>query len=94
MDGEHVVSDIVGRLAKRTGKSLLQLENEGKIVQLRREPSKDIWDYEIVTLRKGLKYDRVLVGGSTFASRNNLTGIMNGNAAFFKYFKLMDGKPL
>jgi hypothetical protein len=93
-DGEHVVSDAVDRLAKRTGKSLIQLENEGKIVQLRSEPGKQIWKYEIVTLRKGRQYDRVLVGGLTYASRNNLTGNMSGNTAFFKFFKLMDGKSL
>jgi len=35
-DGDHIVSEAVERLAEQTGKSLLELEKEGKIVQIRR----------------------------------------------------------
>jgi hypothetical protein len=93
-DGDHVVSESVDRLAQKTGKSLLQLEKEGQIAQIRRGSGSNVWDYKRVTVHKGLKYDRVLLDGGTVASRNNLTGNMSGAADFFKYFKLLDGKPL
>jgi hypothetical protein len=38
-----------------------------------------------MVVRKGIKYDRVLVDGHTAASRNNLTGIASGVTAYFKY---------
>ena len=38
-----------------------------------------------IVVRKGIKYDRVLVDGHTAASRNNLTGIASGVTAYFKY---------
>jgi len=38
-----------------------------------------------LVVRKGIKYDRVLLDGKTIASRNNLTGIASGVTAYFKY---------
>ncbi|MGA3060635.1 MAG: hypothetical protein ABSD92_09735 [Candidatus Bathyarchaeia archaeon] len=38
-----------------------------------------------LVVRKGIKYDRVLLNGKTIASRNNLTGIASGVTAYFKY---------
>jgi hypothetical protein len=38
-----------------------------------------------IVVRKGVKYDRVLVDGHTAASRNNLTGIASGVVEYFKY---------
>jgi len=38
-----------------------------------------------LVVRKGIKYDRVLLDGKTIASRNNLTGIASGVTAHFKY---------
>ena len=38
-----------------------------------------------LVVRKGIKYDRVLLNGKTFASRNNLTGIASGVRDYFKY---------
>jgi hypothetical protein len=85
-DGDHIVSEAVERLAEQTGKSLLELEKEGKIVQIRRGSDSNIWDYKRVSVRKGVKYDRVLLDNTTVASRNNLTGHMSGVVEFFKYF--------
>ena len=38
-----------------------------------------------LVVRKGIKYDRVILDGKTIASRNNLTGIASGVTAYFKY---------
>jgi hypothetical protein len=38
-----------------------------------------------LVVRKGIKYDRVLLNGKTIAIRNNLTGIASGVTAYFKY---------
>ena len=38
-----------------------------------------------LVVRKGIKYDRVILDGRTIASRNNLTGIASGVTAYFKY---------
>lgn len=100
LGNKYYISPEVQDMTKNTGKTARELEQDGVVEMVRFTDEPLVWRYQAkqakqgkqtilpgsVSVRKGIKYDRVLLDGHTVASRNNLTGNMSGATDYFKYF--------
>ena len=101
LGNKYYISPEVQALTKNTGKTARELEQDGIVEMVRFTDEPLVWRYQTkqakqalkqkclpgtISVRKGVRYDRVLLDGHTVASRNNLTGNMSGATDYFKYF--------